>query len=187
MVVSPTASSIPSRPGDFSTLSDALDYAATGDTGVNFYSSNGSVKHVLPYRQLRAEAIELAKHLIPLAPKNALVGLIAETSPAFVRAFFACQYAGLLPVPMPVPTTMGGKDNYLHQIRQMSQTAKVSCLFVPERLTDMLAPLQAIPGLSLALQEHPGYVEVGVYDGSTPLLQAHQITVVHFYSFLLGE
>ena len=159
MVVSPTASGILSRPGDFNTLSEALDYAATGETGVNFYSSNGSVKHVLPYRQLRAEAIELAKHLIPLAPKNALVGLIAETSPAFVRAFFACQYAGLLPVPMPVPTTMGGKDNYLHQIRQMSQTAKVSCLFVPERLTDMLAPLQELTGLSLYQLEDPGLTE----------------------------
>lgn len=155
MVVSPTASRVPLRPGDFETLSDALDYAATGETGINFYASNGTVKHVLSYTKLREEAVELARRLVPLAPKNALVGLIADTSPDFVRMFFACQYAGLLPVPMPVPTAMGGKDNYVHQIRQMSETAKVSCLFVPERLLAMLGEIQNTTGLSIYNMEAP--------------------------------
>ena len=156
MVVTPTASQVPFRPGDFGTLSDALDYAATGETGINFYASNGSAKHVMSYATLREEAMELARKLIPLAPKNALVGLIADTSPAFVRAFFACQYAGLLPVPMPVPTTMGGKDSYLHQIKQMAETAKVSCIFVPERLMDMLGKLQDITGIPIYNADTPG-------------------------------
>lgn len=155
MVVTPTASRVPLRPGDFGTLSEALDYAATGETGINFYSSNGSAKHVMPYKTLREEAMELARKLIPLAPKNALIGLIADTSPDFVRTFFACQYAGLLPVPMPVPTTMGGKENYVHQIRQMSETAKVSCIFVPERLLDMLGEIQTTTGISIYNMEAP--------------------------------
>ena len=155
MVVSPTASRVPLRPGDFDTLSQALDYAATGQTGINFYASNGSVKHTMSYAELRQEAIELAHRLVPLAPKNALVGLIADTSPDFVRAFFACQYAGLLPVPMPVPTAMGGKEIYLHQIEQMSATAKVSCLFVPERLLDLLGTLPDTTGLTIYTMESP--------------------------------
>ena len=159
MVVSPTASRVPLRPGDFDTISEALDYAATGETGINFYSSNGSVKHVLPYRQLRDEAMALAKKLIPLAPKNALIGMIADTSPDFVRTFFACQYAGLLPVPMPMPTTMGGRENYIHQIRQMAETAKVSCMFVPAKLLDMLDALKEATGLAIYTMETPDLSE----------------------------
>ncbi len=34
----PTLSMLPLRKGDFSTLAEALDYAARGETGFNFYS-----------------------------------------------------------------------------------------------------------------------------------------------------
>jgi len=158
-VATPTASNIALYPGNFNTLTDALDYAATGRTGINFYASNGKVTDSLTYTQLRLEAIELAKHLIAMAPRNALIGLIAQTSPEFVRTFFACQYAGLVPVPMPMPTTMGGKDAYLHQIKQMCETAKVSALFAPERLLDMLkqpTDTLAIPLVSMTAPDLPG-------------------------------
>lgn len=137
-VATPTASDIDLRAGNFNTLTDALDYAATGKTGINFYSSAGVVTASMSYTQLRAEAIKLAKHLIVMAPRNALIGLIAESSPDFVRTFFACQYAGLVPVPMPMPTTMGGKETYLNQIRQMCEPSRIAALFAPERLLAML-------------------------------------------------
>ncbi|MEL6323045.1 MAG: fatty acyl-AMP ligase, partial [Pseudomonadota bacterium] len=114
----PTRSGLNLRLGDFSTLTEALDYAATGESGLNFYSATGTLDHVVPYAQLRAEAMALGVKLAAFAPSNALVGLIAETSPDFARMFFACQYAGLVPVPLPMPTTMGGRDSYLHQLRQ---------------------------------------------------------------------
>ncbi|MCB1971527.1 MAG: fatty acyl-AMP ligase, partial [Geminicoccaceae bacterium] len=44
----------------FSTLSEGLDYAARGETGMNFYSPRGELQTVVPYRQLRAEAIDTA-------------------------------------------------------------------------------------------------------------------------------
>lgn len=145
IAASPAASDIPLRLGDFKTLTDALDYAATGQTGINFYAANGTLKSVLTYADLRTEAIQMARQLSQLAPKGALIGLLAQTSEHFVRTFFACQYAGLVPVPMPIPTTMGGKDVYLKQIRQMCETAKVSALFAPERLIEMLTEtLEAI-------------------------------------------
>ena len=126
-VATPTHSGTPLRLGDFETLTDALDYAATGQTGINFYAANGKLDTTISYSQLRIEAMDMAEHLVSLAPKNALIGMIAQTSAEFARLFFACQYAGLVPVPMPMPTTMGGKETYLHQISQMCDTAKVSC------------------------------------------------------------
>ncbi len=137
-VATPTQSGIPLRLGNFNTLTDALDYAATGQTGINIYASNGRLSESLSYRQLRHQARQMARRLVPMAPKNTLIGIIAQTSANFVRTFFACQYAGLVPVPMPMPTTMGGKEPYLHQISQMCETAKVSALFAPARLLDML-------------------------------------------------
>lgn len=137
-VATPTHSGIPLRLGNFSTLTEAMDYAATGGTGINFYASNGRLEKTLTYKELRKEAMDMGARLVSLAPKNALIGIIAQTSADFARIFFACQYAGLVPVPMPMPTTMGGKDTYLHQLRQMCETAKVSALFAPDRLLGML-------------------------------------------------
>jgi len=137
-VATPTQSGIPLRLGNFETLTDALDYAATGQTGMNFYASNGRLETSLSYADLRDQAMQTGEQLVSLAPKNALMGIIAQTSADFARLFFACQYAGFVPVPMPMPTTMGGKETYLHQIRQMCETTKISALFAPERLLDML-------------------------------------------------
>ena len=157
-VATPTQSGIPLRLGNFNTLTDALDYAATGQSGISIYASNARLSESLPYSQLRAQAIQMAKHLVPLAPKNTLIGIIAQTSANFVRTFFACQYAGLVPVPMPMPTTMGGKETYLHQISQMCETAKVSALFAPERLLEMLGDTLdelGIPLLNMAAPDLP--------------------------------
>lgn len=137
-VATPTSSGIPLRLGNFKTLTDALDYAATGNTGINFYDSNGQLETSITYFQLQQDATAMALSIAELAPRNALIGILAQTSPEFVRTFFACQYAGLVPVPMPVPTAMGGKDAYIRQISQMCETAKVAALFAPDRLADML-------------------------------------------------
>lgn len=151
----PLSSMIPLRRGDFATLTAALDYAATGKTGLNFYTSNGTIRSTLSYNTLRLEARAMAKRLVPFAAKNTLIGLIAETSPEFVRAFFACQYAGLVPVPMPMPTTMGGKETYLQQIKQMCETARVAALFAPERLLNMLGEALGSSGIALVNAASP--------------------------------
>ena len=94
--------SLPLRRADFASLADALDYAALGETGANFYSGSGKLATVVPYRTLRVQALALARRLlsIPL-PRGARVAVIAETNPDFLRFFFACQYAGLVPVALP--------------------------------------------------------------------------------------
>ena len=61
MKPTPTKNRLPLRKGSFTTLADALDYAAEGDTGFNFYDGVGKLGTVLPYKILRKEARSLAR------------------------------------------------------------------------------------------------------------------------------
>ncbi len=114
----PTESSLPLRHADFATLADALDYAAQGDTGANFYAGSGKLAVVLPYRTLRQQALTLARRLLSLSlERGARVAVVAETNPDFLRFFFACQYAGLVPVALPATVNLGGHDAYVGRLR----------------------------------------------------------------------
>ncbi len=110
--------SLPKCLADFSTLPEALDYAAQGETGFNFYSARGQITAVLPYTDLCAQAKQAARHIVgrDINPGDR-VALLAETAPSFLIAFFACQYAGAIPVPMPTPVAFGQRDSYIDQIR----------------------------------------------------------------------
>src|SRR5436309_10490732 len=93
------------RVGGFSSVVEALDYAAKGEAGYNFYSGRGDLIRALPYVELRNQAEATARRLLSLGFKRGdRVALVAETSPEFLNLFFGCQYAGLIPVPLPLPT-----------------------------------------------------------------------------------
>ena len=63
MKVTPTRNNLPLRLADFSTLAEALDYAARGETGFNFYTGTGKLHSVLSYAELREQAQALARRL----------------------------------------------------------------------------------------------------------------------------
>ncbi|WP_020186884.1 fatty acyl-AMP ligase [Methylopila sp. 73B] len=132
------------------TILDALDAAATGDRGFTFHSARGEVLADLPYARLRDDARALAARLLAagLAPGDR-VGLIAETEADFVRLFFACGYARLVPAPMPLPMAFGGRETYLAHIRRMVETADAAAAFAPAALKAWL--LEAVDGLPLKL------------------------------------
>ncbi|WP_442943714.1 fatty acyl-AMP ligase [Nitrospirillum sp. BR 11752] len=138
------------RYADFGSIAEALDYAAQGPTGFNFYSGKGVLSEALTYARLRDEAITLARRLLGagLQPGER-VGLIAESDGDFVRAFFACQYAGLVPAPLPLPAAFGGKDTYIAHIRRMLESCGATAAFGPAMLGDWLAP--AVAGLGLRM------------------------------------
>ncbi len=138
----------PKRHADFRTIAEALDYAAAGQTGINFYSGKNILVEALPYRQLREQALLLARRMLAagLAPGDR-VGLIAENDGDFARGFFACQYAGLIPAPLPLPAAFGGREGYIAHLRRMLQTAGASALFGPKVLQDWLA--ETAEGLNL--------------------------------------
>ncbi len=120
MMATPTSHSLPLQLGSFATLQDALDYAAQGETGYNFYSGRGKLYAVLSYKTLRNEARILAKKLLSLGvPRGSRVALIADTHPDFVRFFFACQYAGLTPVPLPAVIQLNGRQEYIKQLERL--------------------------------------------------------------------
>ena len=146
----PTLSGVPLRAGDFSTLPEALDYAAEGLTGMNFYSGQGKLTDALSYRSLRDDALELAYRLRGLGlTRGASVAIIAATHPDCVRIFFACQYAGLVPVPMPLPFAFGGRETYVSHIERLVDESEARALFAPEQLVSWLKPMAEARSMSI--------------------------------------
>src|SRR5512132_4100762 len=110
----PTENTVAFRAADFSTLCEALDYAALGQTGCNFYGSRGDLSAVLAYADLREQAVSLARTLLSRRlERGARVAIIAETDPHFHRMFLACQSGGLVPVPVSASAFMSGRQAYV--------------------------------------------------------------------------
>ena len=125
--VLPTSNSaLPSRLGEFDTIAAGLDYAARGETGCSFFSSRGELVESLTYREIRERAIELALAFdAAKMPRGARLAIIAETSPDFLILFHACQYAGLVPVPLPLSVNLGGHEAYVARLKNMIGRAGV--------------------------------------------------------------
>ena len=120
MQATPTSHNLPLQFENFTTLAQALDYAAQGETGYNFYSGRGKLYATLPYAELRHEARILARKLISLGvSRGSRVALVADTHPDFVRFFFACQYAGFTPVPLPAKIQLSGRHEYVNQLERL--------------------------------------------------------------------
>lgn len=135
---------------DFATLVDALDYAAQGVRGFNFYSARGDLVEVLSFADLRERALATARRLITAGlERGCRVALIADTTPDFIVAFFGCQYAGLLPVPLPLPTSFGGKDGYVEQLGKQMISCHAAAAIAPTGMSELL--LQAADGLGMKL------------------------------------
>jgi fatty-acyl-CoA synthase len=112
-----TDSGIPHRAADFDMLTAALDYAARGRTGLSFYDVRGNLAGTLSYAELRERAVAAARGLARELPHGARLLLIADTTPQVVTLFMACQYAGVVPVPVALPVGLGAKDSYLETLR----------------------------------------------------------------------
>jgi fatty-acyl-CoA synthase len=121
---------LPFRRGGFANLCAALDYAAGGSTGLNFFDARGGLRDVLPYSRLAREARAFALNLIGAGiERGARLVMIADTSPEFCIAFFGAQYAGIVPVPVSTPVGLGAKDGYIEQLhRQISAAAAIGIL-----------------------------------------------------------
>jgi fatty-acyl-CoA synthase len=127
------------RAADFATLPEALDYAAAGYAGASFYSARGDLLQVQTYRDLRDHARSLGRRMIRAGLKaGERVALIAETDADFLRAFFACQYAGLVSVPMPLPVAFGGRAGYIEHISAMLGVAQTSAVLCPGPFLEMV-------------------------------------------------
>ncbi len=140
LVTTPTFYTLPYKRASFDTLGDALDYAALGDKGMNFHDARADLVRAYPYREIAADARAQALRLVAegVMPGDR-VALIAETGPNFAAAFFAAIYAGALPVPLPLPTSFGGRDAYIDQIRVQLRSCEPKLVLSPEGLFAMVA------------------------------------------------
>ncbi|MBW2412543.1 MAG: AMP-binding protein, partial [Deltaproteobacteria bacterium] len=139
MEATPTENNIELKYEGFSTLSEALDYAAQGQTGYNFYNGKGELDVVLPYSTLRKNARQIARRLLGLEIKRgARVAIVADTHPDFLRFFFACQYAGFVPVPLPASVNLGGHKAYIKQLHRLLINCDASVAVAPPTFVDFL-------------------------------------------------
>jgi len=139
-VVTPTIDpTLPRRFSDFDTLVDAVEYAAKGVRGANFYNARGAVVETLPWATLRDRAEAIGRKLVGLGfEKGDRIALIAETSADFAAFFVGCQYASVLPVPLPLPTSFGGKEGYVSQLRMQMQSCLASGLMAPSFMNEIV-------------------------------------------------
>jgi fatty-acyl-CoA synthase len=147
--VTPTCNdSLPLRRGEFATIVEGLDYAARGETGCNFFSSRGELVQALGYREIRDRAVDLARALERSGVRRGKrLAIIAETSPDFLIFFFACQYAGVVPVPLPLSVNLGGREAYVTRLHNMMKRAGVRLAVAAPDLVGYLE--QAAKGLQV--------------------------------------
>ena len=89
----PTDNAIGKRVGDFATLTNALNYAAAGVGGMNFYTARGVLADVISWAQMREDALAVAGRLLArgLQPGDR-VAIVAETEADFSRAMMGSLY-----------------------------------------------------------------------------------------------
>jgi len=133
----PTLDDLPRRLADFGTIGDALDYAARGRRGLNFHDARGTLTASYPYAQLRDEALVAARRFVAVGIKPGdRIALVAETGRDFAAAFFGAVYAGAWPVPLPLPTSFGGRDAYVDQLSVQLKSCDPALFLYPAELAD---------------------------------------------------
>jgi fatty-acyl-CoA synthase len=144
LVPTPNEDALPRRFADFSTFGESLDYAAQGKRGLNFHDPRGNLARVYPYSELREDALVAARRLIARGvSKGDRIALIAETGPDFAALFCGAIYAGAWPVPLPLPTSFGGKDNYIDQLVVQLNSCDPTMLVFPAEISEMASAAAA--------------------------------------------
>jgi fatty-acyl-CoA synthase len=144
----PTEDGQARRFADFATLGEALDYAAAGSRGLNFHDARGNLTLPYPYTQLRDDALATARRLIAagVQPQDR-IALVAETGPEFAALFFGVVYAGAWPVPLPLPTSFGGRESYIEQLRVQLSSCDPKMLVYPPELSQMAGEAARLVGV----------------------------------------
>ncbi|TAL01819.1 MAG: fatty acyl-AMP ligase [Rhodospirillaceae bacterium] len=141
---------LPVRLADFPTITAALDYAARGETGFNFYDARGTLATALPYRELRDQAVVMAGRLAGAGVHPGdRVALLAATGPDFLVMFFGCLYGAIIPVPLPLPTAFGRRENYVDQIRGQIKSSGARLVIGAQEFVPIVT--EASTGLDLIL------------------------------------
>jgi acyl-CoA synthetase (AMP-forming)/AMP-acid ligase II len=99
-------------------------------------SVRGEPAESLTYAMLDREARRLASRLWDVLPAGATVLLLHPTGLAFVTAFFACLYAGMVAVPAPLP---GQYQHQRHRVLRIAADAGVGGILTDAASLDDVA------------------------------------------------
>src|SRR5204862_2766673 len=110
---------------------------AKGTRGMNFHDARGTLVRSYSYSELRDDALGHAHRFIAMGlEKGQRLALVAETGPEFAACFFGAVYAGLWPVPLPLPTSFGGREAYVEQLVVMLTSSDPQLFVYPPELTE---------------------------------------------------
>src|SRR5690606_11950118 len=144
LLATPNDCPLPRIRAQFATFTEAVDYAARSAKGLNFHDARGLLERVYPYSEMRRDALAMARRLIASGVgKGDRVALIAETGPEFAALFCGAVYAGAWPVPLPLPTTFGGKENYIEQLSVQLESAAPKLLLYPAEISELASAAAA--------------------------------------------
>jgi fatty-acyl-CoA synthase len=177
----PTLDTLPRRLAEFATLGEALDYAATGARGLNFHDARGSLTRTYTYAELRADSLAQAYRLIALGIRPGdRIAMVAETGPEFAACFFGAVYAGAWPVPLPLPTSFGGREAYVDQLAVQLGSSDPTLLLYPPELAefgDAAATVAGVPS-----RDWISLMAVEPKPAALPAAQPHDIAYLQYSS-----
>jgi fatty-acyl-CoA synthase len=177
----PTLDSQPRRLADFATLGEALDYAAEGVRGLNFHDARGSLVRAYPYSELREDALAHALRFIALGiVPGDRVALVAETGAEFAACFFGAVYAGAWPVPLPLPTSFGGRDAYVDQLGVQLQSSDPTLLLYPPELADFCGAAAAKVGVTS--RDWDSFAQIEAVPAKLPAATSDDIAYLQYSS-----
>ena len=178
----PTNHPLPFRAADFATLTEAMDYAAQGETGANFFTGRGAIYAAVSYRELREQAVELAHKLLGLGlEKGSRVALVAETNPDFIRFFYACQYAGLIPVALPASIKVGAHLAYVAQLQRLLEASDAAIGVASEGYLSFLQ--EASEGLAMRMVDTPqAFDALPASEQALPQVKPEDISYIQYTS-----
>jgi fatty-acyl-CoA synthase len=165
----PTVDTQPRRLADFDTIGEALDYAAEGLRGLNFHDARGTLAQTYTYAELREDALVNAGRFVTLGIETGdRIAMVAETGPEFAACFFGAVYSGAWPVPLPLPTSFGGRDAYVDQLVVQLKSCDAALFLLPQELADFCSDAAEKAGVAWRTWEALG----GVEPAGTKLPQA---------------
>ena len=177
----PTLDTLPRRLADFDTIGEALDYAATGQRGLNFHDARGTLERAYTFAELREDALVHARRFLALGTKAGdRIALVAETGREFAACFFGAVYAGAWPVPLPLPTSFGGREAYVDQLSVQLKSCDPILLLYPEVLSDFGSGAADKAGVASRAWED--FATVKPASGELPKSSADDIAYLQYSS-----
>ncbi|MEO6256470.1 MAG: fatty acyl-AMP ligase [Sphingomicrobium sp.] len=177
----PSVDAHPRRIANFETLGEALDYAAGGLRGLNFHDARGTLVRTYPYSELRDDALAHAQRFITLGLKPGdRLALIAETGAEFAAVFFGAVYAGLWPVPLPLPTSFGGREAYVEQLKVMLTSSDPALFLFPAEIAEFAGAAAA--ELSVPAREWETLADIEPAAVDLPTVGTDEIAYLQYSS-----